>query len=81
MLKIKTAIALQYDKRMNAPEVSIQLKGVHAEEFIKRSSSLGVPIIQNSDLTEKLKLVPETHQIPEKLYSEVAELFISLGKI
>ena len=74
-----TAIALRYDENMNAPELCTLARGVHAEEILKISRKFGIPVRKNPELVSKLELLPLKMQIPEDLYHEVAQIFISIN--
>lgn len=80
MKTIKTATALMYNESMNAPQITTQLRGIHADEYIKLTTRYSIPVMKNSELAEKLKAIPESQQIPETLYSEVAKAFIAINK-
>lgn len=77
----KLAVALNYKEGdMDAPEVSMMGRDCIAQEILKVSKRYGVPIKKSSALAEKLSNVAPETPIPEELYEEVAEVFLSLSK-
>ncbi|HMO19077.1 MAG TPA: EscU/YscU/HrcU family type III secretion system export apparatus switch protein [Oligoflexia bacterium] len=77
----KVAVALSYEEAyMDAPEVSIMGRERLASEILKVSRRYGVPVKKSPELAEKLSRVPTEMQIPQELYDEVAEVFLSLKK-
>jgi flagellar biosynthesis protein len=74
------AVALNYEgTSMEAPEVLMLARGVHAKEIVKISKKYCIPIQKNTSLAQKLDKLSPTSQIPEELYQEVAQIFISLN--
>ncbi|MDD2829163.1 MAG: EscU/YscU/HrcU family type III secretion system export apparatus switch protein [Sulfuricurvum sp.] len=73
---MKKAVALRYDTtKENAPKVVAKGKGESAESIIKIAELHNLPIQKNEDLVELLSKVEIDHEIPEKLYVAVAEVF------
>jgi flagellar biosynthesis protein len=73
---MKKAVALRYDTtKENAPKVVAKGKGESAENIIKIAQLHNLPIQKNEDLVELLSKVEIDHEIPEKLYVAVAEVF------
>ena len=74
------AVALNYEGNlMDAPEISMLGRGVHAKEMLKISKKYCIPTQKNTSLAQKLDKLTPTTQIPEELYQEVAKIFISLN--
>lgn len=74
----RNAFAINYKKEMNAPEVSSALNGIHAEEIVKFCRKNGIPVKKSTDLSQKLKDVPPSTEIPPDLYKDVAEIFLAI---
>lgn len=73
---MKKAVALRYDAdKENAPRVIASGKGESAENIIRIAQLHNLPIRQDEDLVELLSKVEINHEIPEKLYSAVVEVF------
>jgi flagellar biosynthesis protein len=73
---MKKAVALRYDTtKENAPKIVAKGKGESAESIIKIAQLHNLPIQKNEDLVELLSKVEIDHEIPEKLYVAVAEVF------
>ncbi|HWJ76583.1 MAG TPA: EscU/YscU/HrcU family type III secretion system export apparatus switch protein [Niallia sp.] len=74
--KRKQAIALSYDERKhNAPTVIAKGKGLIADQIIDKAKEHQVPIQEDSSLVELLSTLNINEQIPEDLYTAVAEVF------
>ncbi|MFA6144760.1 MAG: EscU/YscU/HrcU family type III secretion system export apparatus switch protein [Sulfurimonas sp.] len=73
---MKKAVALRYDtQKENAPRVVAMGKGETAENIIKLAQLHNLPIKKDEDLVELLSKVEIDHEIPEKLYTAVVEVF------
>ena len=73
---MKKAVALSYDTTKDkAPKVIAKGKGETAENIIKIAQLHNLPITQDEDLVELLSKVELDHEIPDKLYVAVAEVF------
>jgi flagellar biosynthesis protein len=69
------AIALHYeDHTASAPRVVAKGIGEVAQKIMSTASANGVPIQTDEDLVELLSQCPMGAEIPEELYSVVAEL-------
>ncbi|TCT26788.1 flagellar biosynthesis protein [Melghiribacillus thermohalophilus] len=72
----KEAIALRYDeKKDSAPRVVAKGKGKVAETILEKAEKHGVPVKEDSALTELLGELDFNQTIPEDLYQAVAEVF------
>lgn len=79
---MKKAVALRYDTtKENAPKIVAKGKGESAESIIKIAQLHNLPIQKDEDLVELLSKVEIDHEIPEKLYIAVAEVFKFLYNI
>jgi flagellar biosynthesis protein len=79
--KIKKAAALSYKEGEQAPIVTAIGKGLVAERIIKTAQENDVPIFENSDLVSTLIHLDMGQQIPQELYSVVAEVLIFVSDI
>ncbi len=69
------AVALQYeDRTASAPRVVAKGVGEVAQKIVATAAANGVPITADEDLLELLSGCPMGAEIPEDLYSVVAEL-------
>jgi flagellar biosynthesis protein len=77
----RLAVAVSYDGQgMSAPEVSFAGEKELAGEILKVARNYNIPVKESPSLARKLsEIAPET-PIPETLYDEVAEVFLSLTR-
>ncbi len=71
------AVALRFDG-INAPKVTAKGEGVIARQIIAAAKAHGIPIEQNKELTEVLAQVRINDEIPEALYTAVAQILAFL---
>ncbi len=72
----RKAVALKYDAQLNsAPVVKAKGIGKIADKIIKIAKENGIPIKQDSDLTELLMQIDLNKEIPPELYKVIAEVF------
>jgi flagellar biosynthesis protein len=71
------AVALRYDG-FSAPQVTAKGEGAIARQIIKTAKEHGIPIEQNKELTEILANVRINEEIPEALYTAVAQILAFL---
>ncbi|MGB9595723.1 MAG: EscU/YscU/HrcU family type III secretion system export apparatus switch protein [Candidatus Poribacteria bacterium] len=72
----RKAIALKYDAQLNsAPVVKAKGIGEVADKIIKIAKENGIPIKEDTDLTELLMQIELNEEIPPELYKVVAEIF------
>lgn len=79
--KVRKAAALSYEQGDDAPKVVTLGKGEVAERIIKTAKENNVPIFENSGLVEALLQLDIGQQIPQELYSVVAEILVFISKI
>ncbi len=72
--KIKTAIALKYDKDYVAPKIIAKGKGFIAENIIKKAKESDVHIYEDEKLSKELINIDIGQDIPSELYTAVAEV-------
>lgn len=68
---VKKAVALEYAEH-SAPRVVAQAEGEMAELMAKAAEEMGVPAIQDAQLSEVLSQLRLNDEIPEDLYVSVA---------
>jgi flagellar biosynthesis protein len=69
----RLAVALRYDAP-NAPRVVASGRGVIGERIIQAAQAHGVPLEVNPALAQALSTIELDEQIPERLYTAVAEI-------
>ena len=76
---MKKAAALTYKPGDAAPKISALGRGEIAERILKTAQENDVPVFENKDLVETLLNFDLGNEIPQELYSVVAEIltFIS----
>ncbi len=75
--KIKKAVALRYDRlKENAPRVVASGKGYKAEKILEVAGEAEVPIYEDPTLVDMLSCLDIGSEIPEELYSIVAEVLV-----
>lgn len=79
--KLKKAAALSYKEGEQAPIVTAIGKGEVADRIIKTAQENDVPIFENADLVSTLIHLDLGQQIPQELYSVVAEVLIFVSDI
>lgn len=71
----KVAVAIQYDKdKKEAPFVIAKGKGVVADKIIEKGIEEDIHIIEDKVLAGNLIKLEITEEIPEELYTAVAEI-------
>ncbi len=76
------AVAIKYDKNeMGAPEVLIKGQRIFAEKIKKLAEENNIPIIRNVALAWSLVELEEGQEVPEELYSAVAETLAIVYKM
>jgi len=73
------AVALQYDAP-DAPKVIAVGRGLIGEKIIATARAHGVPLSENAPLAEALSTLEIDTEIPEQLYTAVAEILAFLLK-
>ena len=73
--KRKVAVALKYDKDTDdAPKVVAKGYGQVAENIVKKGEEEGVDSVENEALATELVKLEINDEIPEELYTAVAEI-------
>lgn len=74
--KVKTAVALSYDKGDTAPKIVASGKGFVAEQIIEEAKKADVPFYEDSKLADTLSKLDIGDAIPPELYEVVAEILV-----
>ena len=75
--KIKKAVALRYDRlKENAPRVVASGRGYKAEKILETAREAKVPVYEDPALVDALSFLDIGSEIPEQLYSIVAEVLV-----
>ena len=69
----KVAVALRYDAP-NAPRVVASGRGLMGQRIIEAAQAHGVPLERNPGLAQALSTIELDAEIPERLYTAVAEI-------
>jgi len=78
----RSAFALEYDPgRDCAPRLVAAGRGRVAERILEVAAANGVPVVEDSDLSEVLAGVELDCEIPPRLYAAVAELLVFVAGI
>jgi len=70
---LNIAVALQFDSK-NAPKVSATGNGLIADKIVEIAEEHDIPLQENPELAAVLAQVPLGDEIPNELYSAVAEV-------
>lgn len=74
-LKIKKTVALKYDHNKDqAPKIIASGRGDLAEKILKKAREENIPIKEDKDIVEVLAQLNIGDEIPEDLYSVIAEI-------
>jgi flagellar biosynthesis protein len=79
--KMKKAAALSYKEGQEAPIVTALGRGETADRIIKTAKENDVPIFENENLVSTLIHLELGEQIPQELYSVVAEVLVFISDI
>lgn len=79
--KVKTAVALQYNKGDEAPTVIATGKGATAQRIIDTANEAEVPLYEDSKLAKTLSKLEIGDAIPQELYGVVAEILVFVDKM
>ena len=75
------AAALKYDpKNDRAPVIAALGQGHVAEKIVQTAEEHGVPIVQDSGLTEVLSALSVGDTIPRQLYEAVAQVLVFVSQ-
>jgi flagellar biosynthesis protein len=77
----RAAIALAYDDKHGAPQVSAKGRGLTADAIIARARAAGIYVHESPELVALLMQVDLDERIPEELYIAVAELLAWLYRL
>ena len=80
-LKSKTAVALSYDPKEEAPKVIASGKGYLADKIIQKAKESKVPLHKDEKLANTLSKLEIGNNIPTELYEVVSEILIFVDKM
>lgn len=72
---VKLAVSLEYDGS-SAPRVTAKGSGLVAEQIVKIADENGIPIKQDTELTELLSQVELNSEIPPVLYEAMVQVLV-----
>ena len=79
---LEVAVALKYDdKEMMAPQVMAKGQRIFAETIRELAMEFSIPIVANPPLAWTLIEVDLGEEVPEELYSAVAEILIYVYRL
>jgi len=71
--KYKLAVGLEYDEvDSETPVIGAKGEYFSADEIVKIAKRFGIPVVENPELAQALKLIDEDKPIPEELFEAVA---------
>ncbi|MDF2532115.1 MAG: flagellar biosynthesis [Clostridia bacterium] len=79
--KMKKAAALSYKEGQVAPIVTALGRGETAQRIINTAKENDVPIFENENLISTLIHLDLGQQIPQELYSVVAEILVFISDV
>lgn len=79
--KRKSAVALSYDPKEEAPKIIATGKGQIAERIIDSAKAADIPIHKNEALADTLSRLELGSNIPPELYEVVAEILVFVDKV
>lgn len=77
----KTAVALGYGEKDNAPRIIASGKGYLAEKILNAGKAENIPIHQDEKLADSLSKIEIGEYIPPELYEVVAEILVYVDRI
>jgi len=73
--KLKKTVALKYDHNKDiAPKIIASGKGSLAEKILKKAKEENIPIQEDKDVVQVLAELNIGDEIPEELYTVIAEI-------
>jgi len=72
--KNQKAVSIRYNQSDFAPKVVAKGKGAIASKIIALAKEIDIPLYEDPNLVEILYLLDVGYEIPEKLYTAVAEI-------
>ncbi len=80
-LEDRTAVAITYDPKDEAPKVIASGKGYIADRIIERAKEADIPLHQDEKLAKTLSKLQIGEMIPPELYEVVAEILVFVDKM
>ncbi|MCL2706501.1 MAG: EscU/YscU/HrcU family type III secretion system export apparatus switch protein [Spirochaetaceae bacterium] len=75
-MKIKKAVALQYNKNMIAPAITAKGSGYSAEKIVEIAAKNGIVIVKDETISNCLYTFKTGDYITEEYYEIVAEILV-----
>ena len=79
--KVKTAVALAYEKGQRAPTILATGKGKIAQRIAEKGAESDVPFYSDNALADTLSKLSIGDQIPPELYEVVAEILVFVDEM
>ena len=79
--KPKTAVALSYDPKEEAPKVIASGKGFLADKIIAKTKETDIPLHKDERLAASLSKLEIGDMIPPQLYDVVAEVLLFVDRM
>ncbi|MCL2295301.1 MAG: EscU/YscU/HrcU family type III secretion system export apparatus switch protein [Spirochaetes bacterium] len=80
-MKIKKAVALQYNESLIAPVITAKGSGSSAEKIVEIAAKNGIVIVKNEALSDSLCTFNAGDFITEEYYEIVAEILAFVLKV
>ncbi|MCL2793234.1 MAG: EscU/YscU/HrcU family type III secretion system export apparatus switch protein [Spirochaetaceae bacterium] len=80
-MKIKKAVALQYNESLIAPVIAAKGSGYSAEKIIEIAEKNGIVVVKNEALSNSLYTFKTGDFITEEYYEVVAEILAFVLKV
>jgi flagellar biosynthesis protein len=81
MKTTKKAVALRYPDTADAPYIAANEKGSRAERLIGIAQAAGVPVVEDTVLTDILSVNSIGSFIPEETYTALAKIFVCIRQM
>ncbi|MDD3173444.1 MAG: EscU/YscU/HrcU family type III secretion system export apparatus switch protein [Herbinix sp.] len=79
--KQKTAVAISYDPKDDAPKVIASGKGFLAQKIIEKAKEADIPLHKDEKLANTLSKLEIGNMIPPELYEVVAEVLVFVDQM
>ncbi|HWT75445.1 MAG TPA: EscU/YscU/HrcU family type III secretion system export apparatus switch protein [Mobilitalea sp.] len=77
----RTAVAISYDPKENAPKVIASGKGYLADKIIAKAKEEDIPLHKDEKLAGTLSKLEIGNMIPPELYEVIAEILVFVDKM
>lgn len=79
--KLKTAVAISYDPKDEAPKIIASGKGYLADKIIAKAIEEDIPMHKDAKLANTLSKLEIGNMIPPELFEVVAEVLVFVDKM